>query len=109
MRFVHVWIYRFFRELLSAHITPVTTAWTRNVVATVQFLCHSFTPGTAFYIALLRALGRVRRVPVSTVRAPLLVALRALVKKRLLRSQPIPRPVTVLAYLEFVAPVTSQI
>ena len=79
-----MWIYRVFRELLSAYIAPVTSAWAGDMIATVQFLCHSFTPGTAFDIALLRALGRVRRVPVCAVRAPLLVTLRALVKERFL-------------------------
>ena len=79
-----MWIYRVFRELLSAYIAPVTSAWAGDVIATVQFLRRSFAPGTAFDIALLRALGRVCWVPVSAVRTPFLVALRALVKERLL-------------------------
>ena len=87
----------------------MTPAWTFDVIATVQFLCRKSAPGTAFGIALLRTLGRVCRVPFCAVRAPLPMARRALVTEWQLRSQLVHRPVTVRAYLEFVAPVTSQI
>ena len=81
MRFHHVLIDSITREFLSAEKAPMASADACYVATSIGQYERNLAPRAALELEQMGTLNRVRRVPLAAVRAPFVLAPRALVKK----------------------------